>query len=485
MPASTNQQPDNQAEAHGESSPKLARRLGLFDATMIVMGGIIGAGIFINPSAVARQVHTPFLILSAWVLGGLIALAGAFIYAELAARRPFVGGQYAYLREAYHPAIAFMYGWTLLLVIQTGAMAAVAVTFAVYFLEVTRLPLPDWAVASLALAILTFINCLSVRAGSSVQNAFMVTKIIAVVALVATGLFFSNAPPLPFRPALDRPASLGLLLALGAAMTPVMFSYGGWQNASFIAGELREPRRDLARGFLIGVFGVIFLYLSVSWVYVQVLGADGLAATRIPASDVMRRALGPRGASLIAVGIAVSTFGFLSQGMLTAPRVYFAMAKDGLFFRNVAWVHPKTRVPVIAIALQGAFAIVIALTGKYEQILNYVVSVDFIWFGLTAICIFIFRRRAVNILSTSSSEDRRNSPDTSSATDATNELEEKNTISGFRVPGHPFTTIFFVAACWLVVFSTIYKYPQNSIIGLLIMLAGIPVFFLWRGRRDR
>lgn len=458
MPAQTDQPLEHHTEAHGEPSTKLARRLGLFDATMIVMGGIVGAGIFITPSAVAKQVHTPFLILLAWILGGLIALAGAFIYAELAARRPFVGGQYAYLREAYHPAIAFMYGWTLLLVIQTGAMAAVAVTFAVYFLEVTHLPIPDWLVATLALALLTFINCLSVRAGSSVQNAFMVTKIVAVAALVATGLFLSNAPPPSFSPVLDRPASMGLLIALGAAMTPVMFSYGGWQNASFIAGELHNPRRNLARGFLIGVCGVILLYLSVSWVYVQVLGADGLAATRIPASDVMRRALGPRGASLIAVGIAISTFGFLSQGMLTAPRVYFAMARDGLFFRNVAWVHPTTRVPVIAIALQGVFAIAIALTGKYEQILNYVVSVDFIWFGLTAICIFIFRRRP--------------------------ELDEENAISGFRVPGHPFTTIFFITACWLVVFSTIYKYPQNSIIGLLIMLAGIPVFFLWRGRSE-
>lgn len=484
MSTTTGKQLDNQSETESEASPKLARRLGLFDATMIVMGGIIGAGIFINPSAVAKQVHTPFLILSAWFLGGLIALAGAFIYAELAARRPFVGGQYAYLREGFHPAIAFMYGWTLLLVIQTGAMAAVAVTFANYFLEVTHIPLSDRAVAVIALALLTIVNCFSVRVGSSVQNVFMVTKIIAVAALVCTGLFLSSAPLPSFTPVFDRPPSLGLLLALGAAMTPVMFSYGGWQNASFIAGELRHPRRDLSRGFLIGVLGVILLYLSVSWVCVQALGPDGLAQTKIPASEVMRRALGPRGASLIAVGIAISTFGFLSQGMLTAPRVYFAMAKDGLFFKNVAWVHPVTRVPVIAIALQGALAIVIALTGRYEQILNYVVSVDFIWFGLTALCVFIFRRRAASIQTEPERNANLETFQTSSTAEAANEVEDGNAMRGFRVPGHPFTTLFFVIACWLVVFSTIYKYTQNSIIGLLIMLAGIPVFFLWRGRRE-
>jgi basic amino acid/polyamine antiporter, APA family len=435
--------------------PRLARQLNLFDATMIVMGGIVGAGIFINPYVVAQQVHTPLLILCAWLIGGLIALAGAFVYAELAARLPGTGGQYVYLREAFHPSVAFVYGWALLLVTQTGGMAAVAVTFAHYFLEITRAPVPPAVVAAVALAVLTIINCLGVRAGSNVQNVLTVIKIAAIFALIACGLLFvKQAQPL-LTPALDRPPSLSLVTALGAALTPVMFAYGGWQTASFVAGEMRDPRRDLARGLLLGVAGVIALYVGVSFVCVYALGASGLAATRTPASAVMRLALGERGAMLIAAGIAVSTLGFLSQGMLTAPRVYFAMAADKLFFPQVARLDRRTHVPVVAIILQGVCAIIIALSGRYEQILNYVVSVDFIWFGLTGAALFLLRRRA------------------------------GEPTAGFSVPGHPFTTLGFVAACWLIVVSTIYKDPRNSAIGLCIMVAGLPVYLLWRRRRDR
>jgi APA family basic amino acid/polyamine antiporter len=452
---------DTPPAATDPATHKLARRLNLFDATMLVMGGIIGAGIFVNPAEVARQVNTPFLILGAWLVGGLIALAGAFVYAELAARRPAVGGQYAYLRDAYHPTVAFLYGWSLLLVIQSGGMAAVAITFARYFSELTGAPLPEGALAALALAVLTAVNCLGVRAGSNVQSALMVLKIAAVAALVFCGWWFSaNAPGLNGAPAPgvngEPPSSFGLLVALGAALTPVMFAYGGWQTTSFVAGEMREPRRDLARGLLFGVAGVVVLYTAVAFVCVYALGAEELAATTTPATAVMRGALGEGGARLIALGITISTLGFLSQSLLTTPRVYFAMAEDGLFFRRVARVNERTRVPVFAIALQGAAAAVIALSGRYGQILNYVVSVDFIWFGLTGLALFIFRRRS-------------NGNDDGAA--------------AFRVPGHPYTTALFVAACWLVVASTVYKYPANSAIGFLIVLAGVPAAYYWLKRQ--
>jgi len=444
------------------SSHALARRLGLFDATMIVMGGIIGSGIFINPSVVARQVNTPFLILGVWALGGLIALVAAFIWAELAALRPEVGGQYAYLREAFHPSVAFLYGWALLLVIQTGGMAAVAVTFARYFVELTRVPLADWLVAVLALAGLTLINCLGVRAGSTVQSVLMVLKIIAILALIACGFVLAEPKSAsigaPQTGLLGHPLSFDLLTVVGAAMVPVLFAYGGWQTATFVAGEIQEPKKNLPRGLLIGVSGVVFLYLAVNFVCLSVLGTAGLAGTTTPASDVMRLALGDAGARAIAAGIAISTLGFLSQGMLTAPRVYFAMAEDGLFFRSVGRLHPNTRVPVMAIALQGVLAIVIALSGRYEQILNYVVSVDFIFFGLTAICIFVFRKR-------------KKALDGGIKSDFT------------TVPGHPITTGLFVMICWLVVINTIYRYPENTIIGLAILLAGIPAYFFWRSRK--
>src|SRR5438552_15162969 len=201
----------------------------------------------------------------------------------------------------------------------------------------------------------------------------------------------------------------------------------GWQPASFITGEIREPRKNLPRGLLIGVAGVVALYLGVNYVCVSALGPEGLAQTTTPSSEVMRLALGETGARLISVAIAISTLGFLSQSMLTAPRVYFAMAEDRLFFKKVSWIDPRSRVPVVAIALQGAFAIAIELSGRYEQILNYVVSSDFIFFGLTAVCVFLFRRGL---------SDRK---------------------QDYRMPGHPWTTGFFVLACWIIVVNTVYK----------------------------
>ena len=443
----------------------LVARLNLFDATMIVMGGIVGAGIFINPYVVARQVHTPALILMVWTLGGLVALAGAFVYAELAARLPRTGGQYAYLREAYHPAVAFAYGWALLLVIQTGGMAAVAITFARYFGELTHIPLAEGWIATGTLLILTAINCLGVRAGSTVQNALMLMKIVVIGALVFCGWFLAPAAHAFGGAVLDRPISFDLVTAIGAAMIPVIFAFGGWQTASFIADEVREPKKNLPRGLILGVTGVIILYVSVNFVEVRVLGAAGLAQTAVPASAVMRAAVGERGAVIIAAGIALSALGFLSQSILTAPRVYFAMARDGIFFNSVAWLHPKTHVPVVAIALQGLWAMVIALSGNYEQILNYFVAMDCIFFGLTATCLFVFRAR-----------------DARATADGGGMVVKA---SDYRVPGHPWTTGLFTAACWLVVGSSFYKYPVNSLIGAAIVVAGIPVYFIWGTRRAR
>jgi len=427
----------------------LARHLGLFGTTMAVMGGIIGAGIFINPYLVAERVHTSFLILSVWIAGGVVALLGGFIYAELAARLPVVGGQYAYLREALHPSVAFLYGWVLLLVIQTGGMAAVAVTFARYFLELTHWSVGDFPVAAAALAVLTAINCFGVRAGSRVQSAMTLTAIAAIGLLELFSFFRGGQAQISFRPILK------LALAFGSAMTPVLFAYGGWQTSSFLGGEVRDPQKTLPRGLVCGVLGVIAVYTSVNLVYVRALGPAGLAATTTPASAVMRAELGPRGGALIAAGIAFSAFGFLGQSILTAPRVYFAMAEDRVFFRSVAWVHPRTRVPVIAIALQGVWAILIALTGTYAQVVNYVVAMDSIFFGLTALCLLLLRRR-----------------DSSSPPVAI----------AYRVPGHPWTTLLFIAAEWLVVISTFARDPRRSTIGLLIALAGLPVYFLWRAK---
>ncbi|HEX4666309.1 MAG TPA: amino acid permease [Chthoniobacterales bacterium] len=427
-------------------SGRLARQLGLFGTTMAVMGGIVGAGIFINPYIVAQRVHTAPLILGAWIAGGLIALAGGFIYAELAARLPIVGGQYAYLRDALHPAVAFVYGWVLLLVIQTGGIAAVAVTFARYFLELTHWPVSDSFVAVVALGLLTAINCLGVRAGSRVQSILTLTAIAAIALLEVVS--FSHPATAAAGPVSKSIDSGNVLLAFGAAMTPVLFAYGGWQTTSFLGGEIRDPERILPRGLIVGVLGVIAVYVSVNFAYLHALGPDGLAATSTPASAVMHNSLGTRGAQLIAAGIAFSAFGFLAQSMLTGPRVYFAMAKDGVFFRGVARVHPRTHAPVVAILLQGVWAMVIALSGTYAQVVNYVVAMDALFFGLTAVCLFVLKRRSAPVR--------------------------------FRVPGHPWTTLFFIAAQWLIVISTFAHDPKRACIGLGIALAGLPVYFLWR-----
>ncbi|HET9742765.1 MAG TPA: amino acid permease [Terriglobales bacterium] len=436
------------------TSGQLARRLGVFDATMLVMGGIVGAGIFINPYVVAQQVHTPALILGAWIAGGVLALGGAFIYSELAQRLPQVGGQYAYLRQAYHPLLGFLYGWVLLLVIQTGGMAAVTVTFSRYFLQLVGMQASERIVGVVALAAITIVNCLGVRTGSTVQSALMVTKIVAIAFLVGAGFLLLHTPKLAWTPVADQPLSLGLISEFGAAMVPVLFAYGGWQTANFVASELKDPRRDLPRGLLLGVIGVIILYVSVSFVCLRALGPVGLANSRTPASAVMNAAMGGTGGMILAFGIAISTLGFLSQGILTAPRVYFAMAEDGVFFRSVAWVHPATRVPVVAIVLQSIWTMVIMLTGRYEQILNYVVSMDFIFFGLSASCLFVFRKRRFG---------------------------EANVL----MPGHPWTTAIFCFACALVVINTIVRYPGNTLIGMGILLTGIPVFYLWRRARAK
>jgi APA family basic amino acid/polyamine antiporter len=294
-----------------------------------------------------------------------------------------------------------------------------------------------------------------------------VIKILAIIALVSCGLFLTApagmfgigavAGGISSDVGANLKSAFAMATLIGAAMVPVLFAYGGWQTATFVAGEIREPAKNLPRALVIGVTGVVILYLAVNFVCVQVLGVSGLANTTTPASDVMRIALGPRGAQLIAAGIAISTLGFLSQSMLTAPRVYFAMAEDGLFFDAVAKLSRRSRVPVIAIVMQGALATVIALSGKYEQILNYVVSVDFIFFGLTAMCVFIFRHRLKG---------------------------ERVSGSLARVPGHPVTTVIFIAVCWLVVINTVYQHPANTLIGLGILLAGIPAYYLWQ-RKNR
>ncbi len=426
---------------------------------MAVMGGIVGAGIFMNPPVVAQQVDRPALAPAAWVGGGLIALAGAYVYAELAARRPRVGGQYVFLRDAIHPLAAFLYGWGLLLVIQSGAMAAVAVTFARYANELLPQPVDETTLAIVALVVLVAVNCAGVRVGSRFQSVLMAIKIVAIAAFVIVGVlaargFLPSPVSLASLPRAAPASSLATtIVGFGAAMVPVMFAYGGWQTTTFIAGEMKDASRMLPRALLVGVIGVVVLYVSVSTACLVTLGFEGLRATPAPAATILRTALGPLGGALIAAAIAVSTLGWLSHSMLTGPRLYFAMAQDGVFFDAIGRLSARTGAPIAAIVLQGALAVLVALSGRYEQILNYVMSVDATFMGLTALSVFGLRRR-----------DRETGADAPS----------------FLTPGHPFTTLFFTTAYWLVAVSAIVRSPINSAIGLGLLALGIPAFFVWR-----
>jgi basic amino acid/polyamine antiporter, APA family len=439
--------------------PHLSRALNAFDATLIVMGGIIGTGIFVNPSVVAARAHTTPLILTAWGIGGILALFGGFVFAELAAHRPQVGGLYAYMRDAFNPVVAFMYGWTALLVSQSGGMALAAVTFVLYFN-----PLAHWHVAPVVsavaiLALFSVINCFGVREGGFTQNLFMVLKIAVILALIGAGFFVTPAagqPPVPSLPS----AGLGVLAMLGAAMIPVLFAYDGWQTASFMSGELKDPTRTLSRGLVIGVLGVVALYMAVTVVCLRVLGPAKLAASTAPATDIMHLA-GPAWEWIIAIGVGLSTLGFLSNQILTSPRIYYAMAVDGDFFASLAWLHPKTNAPVVAIALQGIFAIAItliatsfqALMASYQSILDGVTIIDFMFFVLASVAVFVFRRRA---------------------------KDPGNAAGGFRVPGHPYTTALFGIVSTCVVAYTLYAFPKDTLPDVAILISGVPVYYIWR-----
>jgi len=303
-----------------------ARRLGLFSGTMAVIGGIIGSGIFATPNVVAQRVGTSGLALGTWVLGGLVALAGALCYGELGERSPKAGGQYVYLRDAFGPLPAFLYAWALLLVMATGAAAFVAVTFANY--TASLLALPAGAVTPLAVGAIVLvcaINYVGVAPGAITQNVFTVLKLAALAALIVAGLFLHGAAP-ALAPAAVSPVTAPAgawtaFVAVGAALIPVLFTYGGWQQTNFLAEEIIEPERNLPHALLVGVLVVVAVYLLANVAYLRVLGVDGLAASPAPAAELMERVLGPGGKVVISAGIAVSAFGFLDLVVLVTPRL--------------------------------------------------------------------------------------------------------------------------------------------------------------------
>ena len=441
------------------SQDGLRNVIGDLGATMLVVGGMIGVGIFVNPAVVARSLHDPALIVLAWIAGGALALIGAFVYAELAARMPSTGGEYVYLRETYGPLAGFLFGWTTLLVVQAGSMAAIAIVFAqsVNLAAGGGLSEP-WIVAA-ALAALALVNCAGVAPANSVQLGLGLLKMAMLAAVALAALSIAPHHPEAANAAASLPLPGGFMATFGAAIIPIVFSYGGWQTANFVAGEIKDSPGRLSRSLVVGVTIVIVVYVSVNLAYLHVLGVTALGASDNPLVGVFNLAFGASGARYAALAVGLSAAAFLSQSMLTGPRVYFAMARDGLLPKRLSKVSKLTAAPVAATLLQAGWAEGLALSNSYEHLLHYVVSINFLFFALSASGLFILRRRDAG------------SPPAQALR--------------FAAPLHPWTTFAFIAACLYVVTISIVTDPLNSMIGYIIILIGVPVFFYYRRKQKR
>ncbi|MFO0711530.1 MAG: amino acid permease [Sandaracinus sp.] len=449
--------------------PALERRLGVFSATTLIVGSMIGSGIFIAPSIMAGQIASPGVLLGLWVVGGVLTLLGALSYGELAAMMPHAGGQYVYLREAFGPGPAFLYGWTLFLVIQTGFHAAVSIAFAKY-LGVLGLPVGESDVlvtlgpvslssASLVacgvIVVLTVINCVGVREGAVVQDVLTVLKVAAVLALVVLGLASDTGSLSHFTPTFStelgpvaQAARLGFLAACGVAMSKALFSYDAWNTVTFAAGEIREPQRNLPRSLLLGTVVTTLAYTAAAATYLYVLAPGDMAAVsenRV-AAEVATLSFGRIGLVAVVVAILVSTFGCTNGLILGGARVFFAMARDGLFFRRAGEVHPRFHTPVTALVLQALWSCVLALSGSYDALLTYVTFASLAFNALTVAGLFVLRRK------------------------------QPAAERPYRVWGYPAVPAIYLAGALFFLVYIFVGAPREALIGLVIVALGLPAY---------
>jgi APA family basic amino acid/polyamine antiporter len=432
----------------------LERTLGLRDLILLIIGTVIGSGIFIVPGAVLRQVQGDVtLAMLVWLVGGILSLLGALTYGELAARSPKAGGIYIYIRDGFSPLLAFLYGWTLFFVISTGAMATLAVAFSAYLSEIVPLtPVFRKVVAVGMIAIVTLFNVVGTRKSSDLQNWTTAVKVSAILIMSATLLmlgrgFSGNATTL-----WTTQVGASVASGFGLAMIGVLWAYDGWQYATFSAGETQNAQRNFPRAFVIGSTVLIGIYLLANVAYIAALGPTKAAQTDSVAATAVTAVIGPSAAKLVALAILISIFSAANGIALTAPRVYYAMARDGLFFHRLAEVHPRFHTPAFAVLAGSVWATALAVTGTFEQLFTYVVFSGWIFYALGAASIFSYRRR---------------SPKTTSA---------------YRVPGYPWTPLLFILAAATLVINTIATQPVRAAVGLGIVLLGAPAYLIWRSR---
>jgi basic amino acid/polyamine antiporter, APA family len=431
---------------------QLRRTLSLRDLIFITVGTVIGSGIFLTPGGVVRDAGSGGMALVAWIVGGVLSLLGALTFAELGAANADSGGLYAYLKEAFGPLPAFLYGWTMFLVIGSGSLATLAAAFPRYVAAFVSLPPAASAATSvLVIAAVTAINVRGTRQSADVQAVTTALK-VGVIVFMAAALTASGSSGR--QPGDWWPVQLSFTTVMSAvtAMIGVLWAYEGWQYGTFSAGETIDPQRIFARGLIGGTALLVGIYVFANVGYLSALGVGGVASSNRVASDAAAAALGPTAGKLVAAVILVSIFSAANGTILTLPRLFFAMARDGVFFSRLAVVHPTLGTPVAAIVSTALWSTVLVLSGTFEQLLTYVVFMSWLWFALAAAAIFVRRRRA------------------------------PNAYRPFRTPGYPLTPIVFVAAALLIVINTIVVKPAQSAIGVGFALLGIPAFRVWRGR---
>lgn len=429
----------------------LPRKLTFFDGVALLVGSVIGSGIFVVPSLIAQRVPEPGLVLGIWIFSGLLVLCGALTLAELSAMLPQSGGLYVYMREAYGPFWAFLYGWTIMLVAIPAAIAALTSVFLLYLKLFLPLTLAAEKAAGIGVLLgLGYINARSTKQGAGVQNVFTILKVAGLVSLIGLAVLTRRGDSAHWLPLLPGQFSGDLLPAIGLAMISTLFAYDGWQFVSFLAGEIRDPGRNVPRSIVAGVIIVMAIYVSANLAYIYVLGQPRIASSERVAADAMREIIGPLGATFIAGVILCSTFGAISANVLAAPRVFFAMGRDGLLFRRLARIHPRHQTPSTAIWALATWAALLTLTGGYEHLITMAGFANWIFFTMIVLSVIVLRRRH---------------PDWERP---------------YRVSGYPFTVIAFVLVSSVFVLNTLIGSPRSSSMGLGLLLLGVP-FYWWGG----
>ena len=431
--------------------PKLARVFTLLDATMINAGGIIGSGIFMVPATIALLTGSTSLILAVWVFGGLISLFGALSIAELGAAMPRAGGQFVYLNEAYGPVWGYLYGWSCVAVINTASIAAVGVAFSEYlsfFFPLSTMGIKS--VAILSVILLTIINILDVKSGARAQNIFTLLKIGAIFGIISLGLVMDGGSAeniQPFYPDRPLPALVG---PLGLAMVSVLWTYDGWIFITYVAGEVKNPGRNIPLSLVFCMLIVISIYLLINFVFTYTLGIGAMGTSTLVASDSAFIFLGEKGAVLVSIIILISLLGANNGFILTSARINYAMARNRLFFQQAAKVHPKFKSPANALIIQAVWACALTFSGTYNQLITYIIFASWIFYAMSCAAVIILRKKRP-------------------------EMKRP-----YKTPGYPYIPIIFILFAVFLTFNTILEAPRDAAVGAGIILAGLPLYFYWK-----